>query len=116
MAGAIAPGIRTITSPGGNSPGLAATPCTSCLPRAVNEGLGADPFDRLDREVERDAAGDGLARNHKILGTDSQNAGSLPAARLSPANCDLISSERSGIRFIGGAPMKEATKVVAGFW
>src|ERR1700730_15009518 len=29
IAGAVAPGIRTITSPGGNSPGLAATPCTS---------------------------------------------------------------------------------------
>ena len=26
IAGATAPGIRTITSPGGNSPGLAATP------------------------------------------------------------------------------------------
>ena len=37
-------------------------------------------------------------------------------ARLSPANCDLISSARSGIRFIGGAPMNDATKVVAGFW
>ena len=43
----------------------------------------------------------------------------MPASRrqrLSPANCALISSGRSGIRFIGGAPMKEATKVVAGFW
>ena len=25
-------------------------------------------------------------------------------------------ASRSGIRFIGGAPMKEATNVVAGFW
>ena len=30
MAGPTAPGIRTITSPGGSSPGVAATPCTSC--------------------------------------------------------------------------------------
>ena len=27
---ALVPGIRTITSPGGSSPGVAATPCASC--------------------------------------------------------------------------------------
>ena len=114
MAGPTAPGIRTITSPGGSSPGLAATPCTSCCLRAVDEGFGADALDRLHGEAERDAAGDRFVRDHEILGPDAENAGLVGAA--SPASCDLISSERSGIRFIGGAPMKEATKVVAGFW
>ena len=75
MAGATAPGIRTITSPGGNSPGLAAMPCIVVLAGAVDEGLGADALDRLHGEIERDAAGDRLARNHEILGADSENAG-----------------------------------------
>ena len=84
MAGATAPGIRTITSPGGNSPGLAAMACASLLAGAVDEGLGADAFDRLHGEVERDAAGDRVARNHEILGADAQNAG-VAGARPSPA-------------------------------
>lgn len=42
----------------------------------------------------------------------------MPASvrRLSPASYDRNSTDDSGIRFIGGAPMKDATKVVAGFW
>ena len=114
MAGAIGAGNphdhlarRQFAGIGGNALRLV-------LPGAVDEGLGADALDRLHGEVERDAAGERVVRNHKILGADSQNAGL--AGALSPANCDLISSDRSGIRFIGGAPMKEATKVVAGFW
>ena len=80
------------------------------LSGAVDEGFGADVLDRPDGEIERNTPGDAVAGNDKILG----RIPSRPASPV-PPSCDLISSERSGSRFIGGAPMKDATKVVAGF-
>src|SRR5260370_39222039 len=45
------------------------------FPGTVNEGLGPDALDRLHGEAERNAACDGVARNHKVLGPYSQNTG-----------------------------------------
>ena len=84
------------------------------LSGAVNKSFGADAFDRFHGEAERHAAGNRFVRDDEILRANAEMPASL--ILISPASCDLISSERSGIRFIGGAPMKEATKVVAGFW
>ena len=116
MAGATAPGMRTSTSPGGNSPGLAATSRASRCAGAVHEGFGADALDRLHGEAERNAAGDGLVRDHEILGANSQDAGFAGGGPAVAGELRLDLVCRSGIRFIGGAPMNDATKVVAGFW
>ena len=47
------PGIRTMTSPGGSSPGVAATPLLVLGPRAVDESFGADALDRFHGQRAR---------------------------------------------------------------
>ena len=89
-------------------PGIGGDALQLVLAGTVDEGLGPDALDRLHREVE-------------IVSLEiTKSSGRIPRMPASPAaryraSCDLISSERSGSKFIGGAPMKEATKVVAGF-
>ena len=56
-------------------PGIGGNALHLMLPGAVNEGLGANALDRFHGEVERDAAGDRIARNQEVLGANSQNAG-----------------------------------------
>src|SRR5882762_2793176 len=56
-------------------PGIGGNALHLKFPRAVNEGLGPDALDRFHGEAERNAACDGVARNHKVLGPDSQNTG-----------------------------------------
>ena len=99
-------------SPGGRSPGMGADRGPAIGPAAIDETLRPDPLHRLDPEVEREAAFRPVAVGHQgqILGADPEDAG-LGAAP--PIGC-AAARRSSLIRFIGGAPMKEATKVVAG--
>src|SRR6185437_14721297 len=65
---------RQFAGIGGNRLGVA-------LPRAVDEGLGADFLDRLHDKIERDAAA-GIIGDHEIFGPDSQDAGVADIAEL----------------------------------
>src|SRR5260370_13510105 len=56
-------------------PGIGGNALHFQFPGTVNEGLGSDALDRLHGEAERNAARDGVARNHKVLGPDPPNTG-----------------------------------------
>ena len=74
------------------------------LPGAVDKSFGADALDRFHREVKRHAAGHRFAGDDEILRTNAEDAGFVD-----PGIAGQLRFE-----FIGA--MKEATKVVAGFW
>src|SRR5881227_2957566 len=60
---------RQLAGPGADSGRLALARAD-----AINIGLGTDPFDRLNSEVEGKSACRRIAGDHKVLRTDAENA------------------------------------------
>ncbi len=85
------------------------------LPCAVNKSFGADALDRFHGEAKRHAAGNRFVRDDEILRANAEDGSFANSDIAGQLRFELVGSA-GGIRFLGGAPMKRATKVVAGFW
>ena len=81
------------------------------LVMAVDEGFRADALDRFDLQIERQAA----VRLAAVLNVRSSGrTPTMPASAGSAETPPMPGDCFSDSRFIGGAPMKEATNVVSG--